>query len=147
MSAPFILDQTFSKQDYSKIKLSIGEYENCVFEDCNFSDGYLHNQNFVDCQFIDCNLSNTNISNTTFNEVTFTSCKLIGLKFETVNPYLIGLTFEDCNLELASFYGMELHRQLFKDCNLSKADFTDSIYRSANSINAILITPCFRIPT
>lgn len=48
------------------------------------------------------------------------------MKFETVNPYLIGLTFEDCNLELASFYGMELHRQLFKDCNLSKADFTDS---------------------
>ena len=97
MNKEFISDQSFKNQDYAKTRLPKGEYENCIFEGCNFENGYLDNQNFMECEFTHCNLSNTNLSHTTLNEVTFLHCKMLGLKFEDCNDFLLDFNFKNCN--------------------------------------------------
>lgn len=131
MSKEFISDQTFKAQDYTKIRLPKGEYENCFFEGCDFSTGYLDNQHFLECEFIDCNLSNANLKHTIFNEVIFSHCKIMGLKFEDLNDFLIAFRFEHCTLNLSSFHQMQLKNMVFKNCKLLEVDFTESGLTSA----------------
>lgn len=121
-----ITDQIFKAQNYTKTRLPKGEYENCVFESCDFSNGYLDNQNFLECEFIDCNLSNANIRHTIFNEVSFSHCKLMGLKFEDLNDFLIAFRFKHCTLNLSSFFKMPLKNMVFSDCKFLEADFTEA---------------------
>ena len=122
----FIADQNFKNRDYTQTRLPKGEYENCVFEGCNFEQGYLDNQNFIECEFIDCNFSNANLAHTIFNEVSFSHCKMLGLKFEDCNDFLIAFSFHDCVLNYSSFYGLKLKNQLFSDCKLIEVDFTEA---------------------
>ncbi len=119
-----ILDQTFKGQDYSQIRLPKGEYEHCIFEGCIFLNGYLDNQHFMECQFIDCNLGNVNIAHTVFNDVNFERCKMIGMKFENCNDFLMDFSFVHCDLSFASFYGLSLKAKTFNHCKLIEADFT-----------------------
>ena len=122
----FISDKVFKGSNFSTDRLPKAEYENCVFERCDFLNGYLDNQNFMECTFNDCNLSNANIAHTTFKEVTFQSCKMMGLKFDECNAFLMDFRFFDSNLNLSTFYGMHLKNQIFKNCKLIAVDFTDS---------------------
>ena len=131
MSSPFIVDKDFKGIDYTKDSLPKGAYENCIFECCNFSDGFLDNQNFMECSFVDCNLSNTNIKHTSFKEVKFEHSKMIGLKFEDCNDFLMSFTFDHCILNLSSFYQLELKRQNFNSCKLIGTDFTEAVMTSA----------------
>jgi len=126
MSNRYIPNQNFKGQDYTKIRLPKGEYDNCLFEGCDFSNGYLDNQNFLECEFVDCNLSNVNIAHTTLNEVHFSHCKMIGLKFESLNDFILSFTFDHCILNMSSFYQMQLKNQLFNHCKLIKTDFTEA---------------------
>lgn len=122
----FVSDQTFKNQNYAKNRLPIGEYENCVFERCDFSNGYLDNQYFLGCVFVDCNLSNTNIANTTLSETNFSRCKMMGLKFECLNDFILSFTFDHCILNMSSFYQMQLRNQLFVHCKFIETDFTEA---------------------
>jgi fluoroquinolone resistance protein len=122
----FISDTTYKGIDFTAKRLPRAEYEKCVFDTCNFCDGYLDGQNFMECTFTGCNLSNTNIANTTFKEVSFQHSKMMGLKFETCNTFLMDFTFLDCYLNMSSFTGLEIKNQKFTDCKLIEVDFTDS---------------------
>ncbi|MFT6794996.1 MAG: fluoroquinolone resistance protein [Maribacter sp.] len=122
----FISDKTYKGIDFTVKRLPRAEYEQCIFDTCNFSDGYLDGQNFMECTFTDCNLSNANIANTTFKEVGFQHSKMMGLRFETCNSFLMDFTFLDCHLNMSSFTGLELKNQKFTDCKLIGVDFTDS---------------------
>ncbi len=122
----FINDKTYKGIDFTVKRIPRAEYENCIFDTCNFSNGFLDGQNFMECTFTDCNLSNTNITNTIFKEVNFQHCKMIGLRFDTCNPFLIDFTFLDCRLDMSSFVGMELKKQKFADCKLIGVDFSGS---------------------
>ena len=142
MQKPFIADKTFKGQDFSETRLPQGEYENCRFEGCNFSRGFLDNQNFMECQFVDCNLSNANIVNTTFKEVEFDLCKMMGLRFETCNTFLIEFLFSGCDLSYSSFYEMTLNKQKFLNCNLTSTDFSSAqlkevSFQNCNMLNAV----------
>lgn len=126
MNNAFVSDQTFKNQNYAQTRLPKGEYENCVFMGCDFSNGYLDNQNFTECEFIDCNLSNANIAHTVFNDVSFSLCKMIGLKFETLNAFLLSFSFNSCTLNLSSFYQMQLKNMRFVECKLIETDFAET---------------------
>ena len=86
----FICDETFKNKDYTQTRLKRAEYENCRFEGCDFAHSFLDNQHFMECTFLDCNLSNANLTNTIFTEVAFEHCKMMGLKFEDCNDFLMG---------------------------------------------------------
>ncbi len=134
----FISDQTFTAENYTKVRLAKGEYENCIFKGCDFSNGYLDNQNFMECQFLDCNLSNANLANTIFKEVCFEHCKMMGLKFEECNDFFMNFDFHDCTLDLSSFYGLTLKGQKFQDCKLLQVDFTEADLTASNFDNCNL---------
>nr|WP_262712761.1 pentapeptide repeat-containing protein [Algibacter pacificus] len=75
---------------------------------------------------MDCNLSSANIAGSTFQEVKFVGCKLLGLHFESCNPFGFAVFFENCQLNHASFYQMELKYVQFSNTKLIHADFSES---------------------
>ncbi|MBS9462817.1 pentapeptide repeat-containing protein [Flagellimonas sp. 389] len=122
----FVADKEFLGVDYTQHRLPKGDYENCVFKNCNISKGYLDNQNFMECEFVDCDLTNVNVKHAIFKESIFKDSKLIGLRFEDCNDFLLSVQFENCNLTLASFYQVGLKATSFLECDLTEVDFTET---------------------
>lgn len=120
--------ETFSKIDFTKIKITKGEYSNCTFTNCNFEGIHASNIQFVECEFIDCNFSNTIVTNTAFKDVNFIKCKMIGVKFNECDSFLLQFSFTECQLNYSSFYQLKTPKTRFKKCNLQEADFTESIF-------------------
>ncbi|MBE7652924.1 pentapeptide repeat-containing protein [Tenacibaculum finnmarkense] len=131
MMDDFFDSETFSKIDFSKIKIKKGEYDSCTFSNCNFENVHLSNIQFLECEFIDCNFSNTIVTNTAFKEVSFIKCKMIGVKFNECNLFLLQFRFTDCQLTFSSFYQLKIPKTLFVNCNLEEVDFTEATLTNA----------------
>lgn len=117
-------DEIFDKIDFTENPLPIGEYENCTFIQCNFSQTNLSNIIFIESSFTGCNLSMPKTNNTAFRKILFKDCKLLGVHFENCNSFLLELTFENCLLNLSSFYKLTIKNTLFDHCSLHEVDFT-----------------------
>ena len=104
MTDNYFDSEEYSKIDFTKTKIKKGEYDNCTFLNCNFEGIHASNIQFVECEFIDCNFSNTIVKDTAFKDVDFINCKMIGLKFNEVNLFLLQMSFKDCQLNFSSFY-------------------------------------------
>lgn len=126
MGTALIEDEVFEKQDFAKIRLPQGDYEYCKFLNCNFSEGFLNGILFLECEFIDCNLSSAYITGTSFQDVKFTGCKLLGLHFETANPFGFSIHITDCQLNHASFYQVVLKNATIINSKLHHVDFTET---------------------
>lgn len=140
---PFICDKTYNNKDFSINALEKAEYDNCTFSNCNFTNVYLANISFIECNFIDCNFTGTKIKNTTFNNITFKDCKLLGLPFYQCNPFLLSVSFNNCNLSLVQFNNLELKHTTFNKCNLTEADFTNTNLTKASFIDCDLTLAAF----
>jgi fluoroquinolone resistance protein len=55
-----------------------------------------------------------------------TNVMMIGFPFFECNNFLLQLSFNTCNLRLASFYLLNLKQTNFNNCNLQSVDFTQS---------------------
>ncbi|MEI8202032.1 MAG: pentapeptide repeat-containing protein [Bacteroidota bacterium] len=119
-------DKTFENVDFTLETLPQGEYENCCFVNCNFSNSNLMNIVFAETNFDGCNLSMAKLNNTALRDVKFKDCKLLGLYFEHCNPFLFAVGFENCSLNLSSFYKMKMKKTRFKNCSLHEVDFTEA---------------------
>ena len=126
MSNSFVQDKEFHSLDYSAEELIKGDYENCTFKNCKFSNLDLSDFNFSECEFSNCDLSMAKILNTAFRDVQFNNCKLLGLHFEQCNQFLLNVGFNRCQLNLSSFYQLNLKQTRFKDCSLHEVDFTEA---------------------
>ncbi len=132
MTEQYFEDGTFEKIDFTAKALGKGEYDGCTFKHCNFSNTDLSNTDFSDCEFIGCNLSMAKLVKTAFKNIKFKDCKLLGLHFENCSPFLFEVNFDNCLLNLSSFYKMKIIKTTFKDSTLHEVDFTE-----ANLANAI----------
>lgn len=113
-------------EEFNQLKeLKEAEYDACQFTNCNLNEADLSGYTFSGCEFIDCDLSMAKLDNTSFKEVRFINCKLLGLRFEDCNAFLLKLYFENCLLNMASFYKMKLVGQIFKNCTLHECDFVE----------------------
>ena len=126
MSQLYTEDQTFEKKDYSENFLPKGEYENCTFKNCIFSNSDLSNIKFSDCEFLNCDMTMAKIDGTAFRDAKFKDCKLLGLHFENCTDFLFSVGFENCNLNLSSFYKRSLKKTKFKNCTLQETDFSEA---------------------
>ena len=81
---------------------------------------------FIDCSFSGCELSNAKLNDTAFRNIQFAGCKMLGLHFENCNPFLLEMSFEDCNLSHASFYQLTLKNSIINNSILHEADFTEA---------------------
>ncbi len=123
MSGFLKVDETISKENYSGNLFGAGEFESCRFVDCDFQGADLSKVIFLECEFEKCDLSNAQLKETGFRDITFRQCKLLGLRFDDCNPFLLEFRFEDSILDLSSFYGLNLKKTHFKGCQLNEVDF------------------------
>ncbi len=126
MGKSFITDKDFTCIDFATGKLNIADYENCTFKNCNFAETSLSEIAFEDCRFEDCDLSNISAGKTAFRNVVFKNCKLTGVRFEECNPFLLTFRFENCQLNLSSFYQLKIKETKFESCLLLEADLTEA---------------------
>ena len=119
--------EEYIKVDFTKTSIKKGEYDNCTFKNCSFESIHASNIQFIACEFIACNFSNTIIKDSSFKDVSFINCKMIGLKFNEVNPFLLQITFKECQLNFSSFYQLKIQNTKFSTCNLEEVDFTETI--------------------
>ena len=132
--------EVFTKIDFTnpKTKISKGEYDNCTFINCNFEGIHASNIQFVECEFIDCNFSNTIVKDTAFKDVNFANCKMIGVKFNECDPFLLQFSFKDCQLIFSSFYQLKIPNTKFVNCNLQEVDFTETVLTNSQFDNCDL---------
>ncbi len=124
MDQAYITDIEYLNRNFATKPLDKGDYENCKFANCAFPNTDLSDINFIECEFSNCDLSSVTLSNTGLKEVIFNSCKILGVHFEQCNTFLLNMEFNNCLLNLSSFYRLELAGINITDCELKEADFT-----------------------
>jgi uncharacterized protein YjbI with pentapeptide repeats len=122
----YIEGKIFDEKFILENPLCCGEYENCSFITCNFSNADFSKFSFTDCEFIDCNLSNVKLIQTALRSVKFKGCKLTGLHFDNCHEFLFAVSFDNCMLQLSSFYNRKLTKTNFANCILHEVDFTSA---------------------
>lgn len=125
MSELYITGAHFDKESLEQNPLQQGEYEDCSFEGGNLAYADLGRNSFNSCLFHDCDLSMATVENTAFRSVHFLNCKLLGLRFDTCNPFNLSFTFDGCLLQHASFYKLNIRKTVFRNCRLQETDFTE----------------------
>jgi fluoroquinolone resistance protein len=126
MERIYIEDKKFEGINYLETPPAVGNYENCQFVNCNFSNCNLFDIHFAECVFTDCNMGMAKLGSTAFKAVKFTGCKLLGLHFEHCNPFGFSVYFDNCILNLSSFYKLKLKKTIFKNCSLNEVDFAEA---------------------
>lgn len=126
MEKIYIEDKKFDQVDFTLDGLVKADYENCSFTNCNFSNQDLSKLSFAECDFTGCNFSLAKLATTAFNEVKFKDCKLLGLHFHDCHEFLFTVYFDNCLLNLSSFYKRKLKKTTFKNCTLHEVDFTQA---------------------
>ncbi len=122
----YFVDEKFEFLNTSETPLEKGEYEDCTFINCQLDQADLQSFSFSDCQFEMCDLSMANLKNAAFQHVKFKNCKLLGLRFEECNKFILTLDFEGCMLNYSSFYQLNLKKINFANCQLQEVDFTET---------------------
>ena len=125
-AASYFADQTYENQDFTDVSWAAGEYEGCTFVGCNLERVDWSGSQFADCTFRDCNASLAILHRTSFQDVQFERCKLLGLRWEHVNPIGLALSFRNCTLDHTSWYQMRLKKTRFDGSSLVEADFTEA---------------------
>jgi fluoroquinolone resistance protein len=126
MNSNYTVDKYYEKEDFTVAKLPNGDYENCTFLNCEFSSSDLSKVNFINCIFKHCNLSLAKINQASFRNVAFEHCKLLGLHFENCNDFLFEVNFQNCLLNLSSFFKLKMKKTKFIKCQMNEVDFTNS---------------------
>lgn len=126
MNTSLHVDEVIKDINFTSEGFHIGDFEACVFKRCTFRDLELGSSSFEDCEFVDCDLSNSKLSNTALRDVQFNNCKMLGLHFETCNPFLFSVQFTKCQLSVASFYQCILKQSQFRECLLKDVDFVEA---------------------
>jgi fluoroquinolone resistance protein len=142
MSKNYIDNYGFTGEDYTTNALPKGEYENCTFSHCTFINADLSDITFIECSFEGCDLSMAKVKDAAFRDIQFKNCKLMGLRFDECNDFLLALDFEDCLLNYTSFYRLKLKNTKFKDCKmedveLSEADLTYAVFPNCDLSGAM----------
>jgi uncharacterized protein YjbI with pentapeptide repeats len=126
MERLYLEDKTFEQINFSATEIVVGEYDNCNFINCDFSNTSLANISFSECEFRDCNISMAALTKTAFRDCRMMGCKLLGLHFEHCSEFGLTIQFDNCLLNLSSFYKRKLKQTKFKHCSLQEVDFTEA---------------------
>lgn len=142
MSLPYIESEHFNGQHYTEQPLPTGEYEHCSFSNCVFLNADLSDIIFSSCTFTDCDVSMATLAGTAFRDVMFKNCKLLGLRFNDCNSFLLSFDFDSCVLNFSSFYKVNLKNTHFKNCKLEEVEFVESdltkaVFSQCDLINAV----------
>ncbi len=65
------------------------------------------------------------MSSTSWNHVHFEGCKMTGITFSGCNRFTFSVAFSRCQLQYASFQGLNMQGVFFHDSQLDEADFSE----------------------
>ncbi|RYY59785.1 MAG: pentapeptide repeat-containing protein, partial [Chitinophagaceae bacterium] len=88
------------------------------------------------------NLMMAKTAGTAFRGVEFMNCKLLGIRFETCDPFLFSVGFRKCILNLAGFFKMKMKKTIFTDCAMHEVDFsgtdlTQAVFTNCDLHNSV----------
>jgi len=132
----FVNDKVFKNKDFTATPLEKAEYDNCRFVNCHFENSDLSTIGFIDCAFEDCNLTNAKLNGVSLHDVTFINCKLVGILFNNCGGFTFSPRFDGCQLNLSSFYQVNVSNVVFTKCSLQEADFTEA------NLKGCMLTDC-----
>ncbi len=128
-----IYDQVFTREkDDESIQITLAEYDRCRFEGVDLVGQDFGRFRFIECEFVDCDLSQVDLSDTVLQNIRMVDCRARGVVFERCDTLGLQIFFERCQLDFASFYGMNLKRFSFVDCGLTEVDFTEADMNGVN---------------
>lgn len=151
MAAPFQQDnfaEEFRDLDLSAAAIVSKEFEECTFVNCDFSEAQLRHCIFDDCRFIKCNLSVVKVDGCRFSNTVFEESKLSGIDWTKAvySDILLDspLTFLNCIVDYASFYGLTLQSLVMRECKAYDVDFRESDLSGADLRESDLTDTLFR---
>ena len=67
---------------------------------------------------------------------------MLGINFENCNDFALSFTFDNCQLNHSTFYGMKIQKTIFKNAQLQEVDFTmcnleNSVFENCNLSGAV----------
>lgn len=140
----YIEDKIFERINFTEKPFPKGDYENCRFINCDFSNAEIRSVHFYKCMFEQCNLSMVDVAGTALKDVTFKGCKLVGVHFENCTDFMFMVGFQDCTLNLSSFYERQLKNTQFRQCIMHETDFTEADLTNAKFDNCDLMGAVFQ---
>ena len=86
----------------------------------------------------------TELAGTKLTDVHFLKCNLVNVDFEHCNPFGFFISFQECQLDQAYFFGRNLKKTHFLDCSLKEArfidcDLTGAVFKHTNLELAVFI--------
>lgn len=144
MDSKYISDRTFLNINFSKKCLPISEYEDCRFDGCDFSNVALSGHRFLETEFIDCNFSNASLGNCSFQTVKFKNCKMLGLQFDSCDPFGFAVSFDTCQLDHSSFHRMKLNKSAFRNSHMENVDFSMADLKGSKIFDCDLLHAIFQ---
>ncbi len=171
----YFTEKDFHKLELQESVLKDKEFYKCNFYKCNFFKTNLYNCDFEDCSFENCDISLWKLFNTKLIDVSFNKCKLFGIDWtevvkplradfyesllnnnsffalnlnliKIINSTVIDVDFTDAVLTKAKFCGSDLNGSIFKNNNLSQADFSDAKNYYINPFHNKLKKAIFTLP-
>jgi fluoroquinolone resistance protein len=135
-------EEIFENIDFTKNGLPAGEYEGCSFIVCNFAEVNLSGITFTECSFTGCNLAMAKLGGTALRDTVFKDCKMLGLRFEHCKEINFTVSFDNCSLNLSSFYQRKMKTTSFLNSTLHEVDFTEadlggSVFDNCDMMGAI----------
>lgn len=143
MTKDYFQNEAFENINYTETIFAKGEYENCTFTNCIFANCNLSQFIFSDCIFNLCDLSMTALKNTTLRDVQFRDCKMLGLRFDQCNSFLLSFSFDNCILNFSTFYKQNLKNTVFSNCKLIETEFSEADLNNAIFLNCDLSKTAF----
>ena len=115
------------------------------FDACTFTGdlegGRLVGCTFTECEFVGANLSRVDLTDSRFIDCTFTGCKVLAVNFAVMGVGAVSanpVTFERCQLDLATFQGLDARGFVFRECGLVEVDFSGADLRRASFVGSRL---------
>ncbi len=142
MEQGYITDKKFDTAAFADALLTKNEYEHCEFLNCDMGSADLSGNTFVDSVFNGCNLSLSKFAKTAFRDVQFKNCKMLGIRFDTCDDFILSFSFDNCQLDHSSFYKMKLKKiniinSRLTETDFTSADLTEAIFASCDLSGAV----------
>jgi len=130
LHGPDIEGGRFKNLDYSKKTIKAKTIVDTTFTRCVFAEAVFQECLFHNCVFEKCDLSMLQVKNSQFTGVQFDSCKMMGINWTEAawqkGGLLRPISFHDCTLNYASFFGLKLKDLKLTHCVAREVDFGEA---------------------
>ena len=118
-------DEIFENINLQEEILESKEFDNCTFKNCIFAETTFQYCKFITCSFENCDLSLLKVKSSVFNDVRIKECKAIGIDWSLCDK-LFAVTFDSSNINMSSFYSVNLIHSKIISCLANEVDFSQS---------------------